>query len=316
LTAGDVEIRLMREGEEAAVTQLAQDAFDDLDRRLGSTETPPKFPRRVARRVKRWLGHAEPPEPARAVARRVGRYQHLRSTDPDGSWVAVRGGAVVGSSVALVRDGVWALSLLAVAPDMQGTGVGAALMQSALDYANGTRGALILSSLDSQAVRVYTRAGFAVEPCLRAAGEPRRDRLPDAPDVRVGDKGDLSLCAAVSREVRGATHDPDLRWLLDTGSGLLVVEGRGYAVWFEECLELLAARDEDAARQLLSAVLQRVPPGKPAGKPVRVEHLSARQQWAIATCVDLGLELQPTGPICWRGAVGPLTPYLPTGAFL
>jgi GNAT superfamily N-acetyltransferase len=312
LTAGDVEIRLMREGEEAAVAQLAQDAFDDLDRRLSSTGPPPKFPRRVARRVRRWLRHAEPPEPAYRVARRVGRYEHLRSTDPDGSWVAVRGGTVVGSSVALVRDGVWGLSLLAVAPDMQGTGVGAALMQSALDYANGTRGALILSSLDSQAVRVYARAGFAVEPCLRAAGEPRRDRLPDAPDVRAGDKGDLSLCAAVSREVRGATHDPDLRWLLDAGSELLVVEGRGCAVWFEERLELLAARDEDAARQLLSAVLQRVP----AGKPVRVEHLSARQQWAIATCVDLGLELQPTGPICWRGAVGPLTPYLPTGKFL
>jgi GNAT superfamily N-acetyltransferase len=308
LTAGDVEIRLMREGEEAAVAQLAQDAFDDLDRRLGSTETPPRFPRRVARRVRRWLSQAEPPEPAR----QVGRYEHLRSTDPDGSWVAVRGGAVVGSSVALVRDGIWALSLLAVAPDMQGTGVGAALMQPALDYANGTQGALILSTLDSQAVRVYARAGFAVEPCLRAAGEPQRDRLPDAPDVRVGDERDLSLCAAVSREVRGATHDPDLRWLLDTGSELLVVEGRGYAIWFEESLELLAARDEDAARQLLSAVLQRLP----AGEPVRVEHLSTRQQWAIATCVDLGMGLQPTGPICWRGALGPLTPYLPTGAFL
>ena len=298
----------MREGEEAAVAQLAHEAFANLDRRLGHAGPPPKLHRRVARRARRWLGRTEPPQPPR----QVGRFEHLRNTDPDGSWVAVRDGAVVGSSVALVRDGVWALSLLVVAPDMQGTGVGARLMQSALGYADGTRGGLILSSLDSRGVRVYARAGFAVEPCVRAAGEPRRDRLPDSPDVRAGDKRDLSLCEAVSREVRGATHDPDLRWLLDTGSELLVMDGRGYAVCFEERLELLAARDEDAARQLLIAALRRVPPGR----SVEVEHLSARQQWAIATCVEVGWELRPTGPICWRGAVGPLAPYLPTGAFL
>src|SRR4051812_33458123 len=125
----------MREGEEAAVAQLAHEAFIDLDRRLGHATPPPKFHRRVARRARRWLGGTEPAEPSRHVARRVGRCEHLRTTDPDGSWVAVRDGAVVGSSVALVRDGVWALSLLAVAPDMQGTGVGAPLMQSALGYA-------------------------------------------------------------------------------------------------------------------------------------------------------------------------------------
>jgi GNAT superfamily N-acetyltransferase len=312
LTAGDCEIRPMREGEEATVAQLAHKGFIDLDRRLGNVDPPPKFHRRVVRRTRRWLGRREPPEPPWRVARRVGRFEHLRTTDPDGSWVAVRDGAVVGSSVALVRDGVWGLSLLMVAPEMQGTGIGGPLMQCALGYADGARGGLILSSLDTRAVRVYARAGFAVEPCVQASGEPRRDRLPDFPDVRAGDKSDLPLCEAVSREVRGATHDPDLRWLLDTGSKLLVMDGRGYAVYFEERLELLAARDEDAARQLLIAALRRVPPGR----SVEVEHLSARQQWAIATCVDVGLDLRPTGPICWRGAVGSMTPYLPTGAFL
>src|SRR3954454_18466522 len=89
-TAGDFEIRLMREGEEAAVAQLAQEAFTDLDRRLGHADPPATFHRRVARRVRRWLGRTEPLESPREVARRVGRFEHLRTTDPDGSWVALR----------------------------------------------------------------------------------------------------------------------------------------------------------------------------------------------------------------------------------
>jgi hypothetical protein len=32
--------------------------------------------------------------------------------------------------------------------------------------------------------------------------------------------------------------------------------------------------------------------------------------------LEAGLSLSPAGPICVRGDLGPLTPYLPSGPFL
>ena len=55
-----------------------------------------------------------------ARARGVGRVAHLRETDPDGAWVAEQDGAVVGCALALVREGMWFLSLLMVEPSQQG----------------------------------------------------------------------------------------------------------------------------------------------------------------------------------------------------
>ena len=56
--------------------------------------------------------------------RKVRRVDHLRRTDPAGSWVAEEGGLVVGLSQATVREGLWMLSLLGVAPDAQRRGTG------------------------------------------------------------------------------------------------------------------------------------------------------------------------------------------------
>jgi hypothetical protein len=47
-----------------------------------------------------------------------------------------------------------------------------------------------------------------------------------------------------------------------------------------------------------------------------VEVLTARQQWAIETCLDAGLAFSPAGPLFVRGTLGPLVPYLPSGAYL
>src|SRR5579859_2393057 len=44
------------------------------------------------------------------------RLAHLLRTDPEGAFVAVRGGKIVGAAEAMIRERLWCLSLLAVAP--------------------------------------------------------------------------------------------------------------------------------------------------------------------------------------------------------
>jgi hypothetical protein len=52
---------------------------------------------------------------AKEVARRKQHYRHFLKHDPEGAWVAVDGDTVAGVALALVREGVWVLSLFAVA---------------------------------------------------------------------------------------------------------------------------------------------------------------------------------------------------------
>jgi len=122
-----------------------------------------------------------PPEfqntsPEEALWRERGRARvaHLQRTDPEGAWVAELDGEVVGLALSLVRDDVWGLSLFAVKPGLQGQGLGGRVLAPALEYAEGCRGAIILSSPDPRAMRRYFRAGFRIKPCLAAAGQINR----------------------------------------------------------------------------------------------------------------------------------------------
>jgi GNAT superfamily N-acetyltransferase len=242
------------------------------------------------------------------------RIAHLLGTDPGGAWVAEAADRrVVGLALALVREGIWGLSLFAVEPALQGNGVGRRLLDVALEYAEGTRGAIILSSTDPKAMRRYARAGFALRPLVAAAGMVDRARLPPPhPEVRTGTCHDLEVTEASSRSVRGATHAADIPNTLANGSDLLLLGDRGFVVHRDGSPRLLAARDEEAAGALLWAALAAAPPGA----TVQVDFISAGQDWAIAVVLEAGLQLSPDGPLFVRGEVGPLRPYLPSGAFL
>jgi GNAT superfamily N-acetyltransferase len=251
-----------------------------------------------------------PPSPAEDRFQ-VRRHLHLMETDPDGCWVAEEDGRFLGAAVALIRDGVWGLSFLAVAPDQQARGIGRELLDRAVAYGYGARGRLILSSTDPKAMRRYTCAGLDLRPCVAAAGIVDRSRLPrEAPGIVASD--DLEATAPISRYVRGATHHRDIGQYLDYGMGLLRHGDRGFVVFDDRVIKLLAARDERSAVELLWAALGRMPVGGTVG----VDFLSAEQQWAIRTVLEAGLALSPDGPIFTAGDVGPLAPYIPCGAYL
>jgi GNAT superfamily N-acetyltransferase len=242
--------------------------------------------------------------------RRVG---HLQETDPDGAWVADLDGQVVGIALALVREGVWGLSLFGVRPDLQGQGIGGPLLAGALQTAAGARAAIILSSTDPRAMRRYFRAGFAVRPCLAAAGQVNRARIPAGLRARAGDpEADGDLLAAASRHVRGAAHNADVGAMLATGGELLVVDGGGFAVHRDGSPMVLAAFDDGSATDLLWSCFSAGAPGA----TVHVDFVGQGNDWAVAVALDMGLSLSPDGPIFTRGDLGPLAPYLPSGAYL
>ncbi|WP_158889485.1 GNAT family N-acetyltransferase [Amycolatopsis anabasis] len=234
--------------------------------------------------------------------------RRLLDLDPAGAWIATVDDRLCGAAMAGLREGLWYLAHLHVRPGYQGRGLGRRLLDAALGYGANARGGLLHSSLDPQAMRCYHRAGFALEPALRATGAVCRAALPANGHVRPGDFGDLDFAAEIDRGLRGAAHGPDLDGLLRSGARLLVLDHgrqRGYAV-VEDEPEIVAATDSEAAAALLWAAL-----AESSGEDVAVQVLRADQQWAVDVVHRAGLRLRPTGPLCRRGETGPLAPYLP-----
>jgi len=284
------ELRPLVPADAAAVFDLQVRTFADLDRRLHlPVEEPPADPAPGRRRV-----------------------AHLAATDPEGAWLAVDGdGTPVGAALALVREGIWGLSLLVVDPDHQSSGIGRALLEASLRTAEGTRGGIILGSEDPRALRAYHRAGFALRPAMDASG-PVRSRPEPSPAVREARwPEDAPLTEAASRAVRGASHAVDLSTYAEGGfAKLLVHEGGGFAVAGQDHLFVLAAQDDRVARELLRTALAAAP------GEFEVHFIDAQQDWAFDEVLAAGLRLRPGGATCVRGDVGPMPPFIPSGAYL
>ena len=249
------------------------------------------------------------------VKERIRRHGHFLRHDPEGAWVAEDDGRISGVAISLVRERVWVLSLFAVEAAHRNTGVGRRLLERALAYGDGCEGAMIASSGHPAAMRSYARAGFDLHPTLTASGPVRRELIPAGLEVREGEAQDLELAARVDRAVRGAAHGPDLEQMIETGCRLLVAEGptgKGYAAERRGSPAVLAATEPRIAQSLLWACLEGTPPGEEA----EVDWISGRQNWAVPVVLEAGLSLSPFGPVCTRGNLGPLTPYLPNGPFL
>jgi GNAT superfamily N-acetyltransferase len=246
------------------------------------------------------------------LARSHARIRHLAETDPGGAWVAERDGEVAGVALALVREGVWGFSLFGVAEDLQGRGVGRELFERCWDYGAGARAHLILSSASPAAMRTYARSGLGLRPCVAAGGILDLARAPDLDRVEEAGADGLALADAIGRELRGAGHARDLAVVLAHGARLFVLEDRAFVVMRDGAVTLLGARDTQAAQLVLWAGLVAAGPGA----TVSVDFLTAGQDWAIPVVLDAGLQLSPDGPMFAGGALGPMTPYVPSGAYL
>ena len=285
-----VTYRPMRDEDIPTVHDVMLAAFGDLDRRLGEE-----------------YAGAQP-----QLGQTTIRFRRTLATDPAGCWVAERGGRVAGTAVGILRDGVWGLSMFIVDPAAQGAGIGRELLARAVAYGARARGHIILASRDPRAIAAYARLGLDLQPTVMASGRPRGVEAP--PEVRDGGPGDLPLTGRIDLAVRGAAHGEDLLAMLAGGSRLLVLPERAYAVALGGQVRLLAATDEAAAALVLRGVFARA---QEKGEKAMVEWITARQGWAVRTCLEAGLELSTSaGPLFTGGELGPLAPYLPNGAYL
>jgi GNAT superfamily N-acetyltransferase len=288
-------IRPMTEDDAPAAVGVAVAAFDDHDRR-----------------------HHQPVHELTAEerARAELRHRHLVKHDPDGAFVATDGDRIVGCALALRRGDLWGLSLLVVDPAVQSSGIGRRLLEAALRYGEGCRRAVILSSSDPRAMRAYATSGFRLHPQVRASGRPTTAALPaNNRRVRLGGPDDGGLADRVDETARRAGHGPDHELMASLMSMYVVddVDGRGYAYLRDDGeVYLLAATDDDTATSLLSQCLSQA---VELDRPVTIEHLNARQQWAIEIAYRARLTVVPSGPVFWRGDAPPPA-YLPSGAFL
>ncbi|WP_115848795.1 GNAT family N-acetyltransferase [Thermasporomyces composti] len=292
-------IRPMTEDDIPAARTLAHQAMDQV---RAATRSP---------------GSPEPrtgdPSPE-ALSLWTRRAKHFLRHDPDGCWVADVDGKVAGVAMALRRDKLWGLSAYFVHPNHQGAGIGKALLDAVLGYSRGCLRGIIISTEDPRAARRYRLAGFSLHPTIRVAGVVDRTSLPVVPGVREGGPGDRDLCDSVDRQVRGAAHGVDHEFLggeygllvCDTlvGSGYCYVDANGSPV-------LLAATGRKIAQRLLWSALAR----SPENAQVRIDYLTAAQEWAVDVALTAGLSLRTEGYLCLRH-MRPPAPYIPSGAFL
>lgn len=290
-----IDVRPLAEADLSAGWELARASLDGVSRRLDAVPHPP---------------------PPNNPARGEDRLRHAMTNDPASSFVADRDGEVVGLALAIRREGMWMLSLLAVAEGLQGEGIGSRLLAAARQTETDATMGLICSSRDPRALRRYHAAGFTLHPTFLAEGVLDRSLLPAGLNVRDGDADrDAELIDDVVRRLRGAGGASiDASWIAGWGASLLVAEDgprRGFAVVRDGSVAQLAADDEALAARLLWAALAAAKPGEKS----EVGWLGARQQWAIDTGMAARLSFGMYGAVALRGAVGPFAPYLPSGGF-
>jgi GNAT superfamily N-acetyltransferase len=241
------------------------------------------------------------------------RVAHLMGTDPDGGFVAERGGRAIGVAQALRRERLWSLSLLAVAPDVQSAGAGRELLDRAVAYGDGTDGGLVVASNDSRALRLYGRSGFSLRPTFQAEGTVDPRAVPAShPDLREAGESDLAALEPIAREVRGAPNTPELAFALRQGARMQRLSDRGFAVTHPgQGVWQLVARDPGSATALLWGALAIV--GTPQRPTVR--WITAEQDWAIDVVLRAGLRLSAYGALGVRGRLGRLRPFIPSPPF-
>lgn len=288
----DVTIRPMRAEDAAAASAAAFTALNAL------------YPEEIT-----------PEEAAVRESSGTARALHLQQTDPGGCWVAEVDGQVVGTALGLIREGMWGFSLFGILPAFQGLGIGNRLYAPALAYGADAPGGIILSSSHPAAMRRYAlSAGYSLLPAVGLSGALNPAAVPAGLRARPGTlEDDLATIDAASRFVRGASHARDLPTLLARpGMQLRVIDGEGFVCARAGSPALLAATNEAAAVDLLwSALLS-----GPRGGTISYDFVTAGQQWAVQVGLAAGLALTPDGPVFVRGELGPMAPYLPSGAYL
>jgi hypothetical protein len=240
------------------------------------------------------------------------RAEHLLGTDPGGSWVADRGGEMLGFATSYRRDLTWFLATYAVRPDLQGAGLGRALLDAALAHAHGCLRGMLSASRDPKAFRRYRHAGFTMHPQMFLTGRVDRSVLPVIEHVRDGSEADFDLLDSLDRRCRDAAHGPD-HAVLFAQNRLVVLDrpsGSGYAyLGADGKPAVVCASTRKVATTLLWEAVAS------ADGELTIPHITSANVWAIDVGLAARLSVNTAGYLALRG-LKPPTPYLHHGALL
>jgi GNAT superfamily N-acetyltransferase len=210
-----VTFRAARPDELDACAAIWRTATNDYLRPLGQTEIPPEV------------------NPVTRL------YVHLQSTDPERFVVATQsareGGAdaaerIVAFGSAVVREGLWFLSMLFVLPEIQGAGVGRELLRRLLPEDAAITRATATDSAQPISNALYSSCGIVPRmPLLSLVGLPQRpevfgelpsgvvalafDDIAAGPPDGLGHRMLVEAIDGLDRELLGVAHPLDHRFL-------------------------------------------------------------------------------------------------------
>ena len=176
----------------------------------------------------RRLGQPEIPPEVNPVTR---LFVHLRTTDPERFLVAVGGDEqIVAFGAAIVRDGLWYLSMLFVLPEFQAAGVGRDLLVRLMAGGAPTFRATATDSAQPISNALYATFDIVPRmPLLSLTGLPQRpeafgalpsgivplafDEIAAGPPDGLGHRVLVEAIDTLDRELLGAAHPMDHRFL-------------------------------------------------------------------------------------------------------
>lgn len=252
----------------------------------------------------------EPPPPNTPEQQERARAGTRRFIELDGAgaWVAEQDGEIVGMAEAVRRGDFWGLAMLFVHPDSHNQGIGRRLIDKTLDYAEGSRVRMIMTSEDPKALRRYSAAGLAIHPAVQADGTVDRSTIPVDLPGREGSTDDLDLVRAVDASL-GRDRTDDVAFVVGSGASIDVIDDgprRGFCVNRDGKVVMLGATDDDTASALLWRSLAQ------SGEKTELYCLTAGQDWAVRVALAARLSVKPGGPLFVSG-MQPPGPWIPSG---
>jgi GNAT superfamily N-acetyltransferase len=280
-----------------------------------------------------YIGRLNQPQVETESGPLVRLYTHLRTTDPDRFIVATRpepdapGGArIVAFAAAMMRERLWYLSMCFVMPEMQGSGVGRALVdRTGPPAGDDTVRATGTDSAQPISNALYASLGIVPRvPLLNLIGLPNRPEafgaLPSGvravPFDRIATDGHDRLVAivdALDQETLGVRHPIDHRYLrAESRRGWLYQAPDGAPLAYGYATEAgrvgpLASRDPDLVAPILGHLTQEVIP-----RGAFAVWVPGSADRAVIGALQAGFRLEPFPVLlCWDRPMIDLSRYLP-----
>ena len=253
-------------------------------------------------------------------------YAHLQAADPDRFIVATREERIVAFAAAVVRERLWFLSMCFVLPEVQGAGVGRALLERVAGSGDpDTVRATATDSAQPISNALYASLGIVPRvPLLNMIGLPARPEafgaLPSGINAvafdRLASDGHERLVGIVDtldRQTLGVSHPVDHRYLRAEGRrGWLYQGPGGEPIAYGYATEAgrvgpVASRDPDLLSPILGHLTTEVAP-----RGAFAIWIPGTADRAVSGALQAGFRLESFPVLlCWDRPFADLSRYLP-----